>query len=474
VARVLAEAARLEEVSTKILQAVCESLEWDVGEIWVFDEQVNVLRCEKAWHVPSLNVSEFEAITKEITFKPGVGLPGRVWTNAKPAWIADVVQDESFLRAPYAAKDEIHGAFAFPIMSGSERLGVMTFFSHDIQEPDETLLEMMGAIGSQIGQFMKRKRAEEEIHYLKEYLETILGSLDVYVRVVNPKLGVEYENPQLKKKFGDGVGKPCYLIWQCNLPCENCTSERAIQTNRVQRKEETLPGGQSYSVTSVPLQTREGTPAAIEIIYDITRLKQNEYEIRSLASRILSAQENERKRISRELHDETGQALTAINLNLIMIEKNFTKDVQNTKKTLSSSKKMLSQIMKDIKQLSYDLRPAMLDDFGLVPAMQSYAREFTERTGISITVKSELVELRFPQEVEISLYRILQEALTNVVKHSKAKNVVIELYIENNKLIMKVEDDGRGFDTDNVLKKVKITNSSTPVSSRHKKENRLA
>lgn len=298
----------------------------------------------------------------------------------------------------------------------------------------------------------EQKKAEEEIRYLSEYLETILESLDVYIRVVNPKCAVEYENLPLKKRFGDGVGKPCYLIWQKDRPCDICTSERAIEMNRVQRKEEISPGGQIYSLTSVPLKTRDDRWVAVEMIYDITRLKRSEYEIRYLASRILSVQEDERKRISRELHDETGQALTAIKINLKMIESNFTKDGHDAKKIIADTKKILTQIMKDIQRLSYDLRPPMIDDLGMIPALQSYAGRFAERTGINVVVKPALVTQRFPQEVEISLYRIIQEALTNVVKHSKAKNVIIELLEEGTALIVKVEDDGCGFDVDEVWK----------------------
>ncbi|MGR3309477.1 MAG: PAS domain S-box protein [Candidatus Brocadiales bacterium] len=326
------------------------------------------------------------------------------------------------------------------------------FFIQTVKTP---IRDEKGSVVGVLGIFWDitgHKKAEDEIRYLNEYLKTILESIDVYIRVVNPKLNVEYENPPLKKRFGDGVGKPCYLAWQRNLPCENCTSERAILTNSVQRKEETLPDGQIFSVTSVPIKTRDGRSSAVEIIYDVTRLKQSEYEIRSLTSRILSAQEEERKRISRELHDETGQAITAIKINLKLVEQNFRKNVPDTKRIISDTKQILTQVMKDIKRLSYDLRPAMIDDLGMVPAIQSYARELAERTGINVVVKSELVAQRFPQEVEISLYRILQEALTNVVKHSKAKNVKIELLEEKTTLVMKVGDDGCGFDTEKVWK----------------------
>ena len=90
VSRILAESASLDEAAAKILQAVCESVEWDLGDIWIIDRQVNTLRCVEIWHSPSVEVAKFEAITRQIRFPPGVGLPGRVWVSGEPAWIPDV------------------------------------------------------------------------------------------------------------------------------------------------------------------------------------------------------------------------------------------------------------------------------------------------------------------------------------------------------------------------------------------------
>jgi PAS domain S-box-containing protein len=101
---------------------------------------------------------------------PGIGLPGRVWSSREPVYIPDVVLDSNFPRAPIAACEGLHAAFAFPILLGSEVVGVMDFFSHEIRQPDQDLLDMMATIGSQIGQFIERKRAEEELRRSEGYL----------------------------------------------------------------------------------------------------------------------------------------------------------------------------------------------------------------------------------------------------------------------------------------------------------------
>lgn len=169
--RVLADSPSLAEAAPQILEAICRSLDWDMGAIWYVDRRAAVLRCVEIWHASSASLAEFAGCTRGLTFAPGVGLPGRVWADGKSVWISDVTTDANFPRAPVATQEDIHGAFAFPIMIGSELVGVFEFFSHEIQKPDEDLLLMLGTIGIQIGQFMERKQAEEAVRRAKSDLE---------------------------------------------------------------------------------------------------------------------------------------------------------------------------------------------------------------------------------------------------------------------------------------------------------------
>jgi PAS domain S-box-containing protein len=171
ITRVIAEAATLASATPRILQVICETLNWSVGAIWRVDQREKLLRCAETWHMPSAQVDEFDRSTRSQTFSPGVGLPGRVWSQAQPAWIEDVTRDANFPRAPVAGKERLHAAFGFPILLGTEVLGVLEFFSHEIQQPDTRLLEMMGAIGSQIGQFIERKNAEDALRVYTRDLE---------------------------------------------------------------------------------------------------------------------------------------------------------------------------------------------------------------------------------------------------------------------------------------------------------------
>ena len=163
VTQILAEAATLQEATPHILQAVCECLVWDLGALWSRDREAGALRCVEVWHKASVKAPHFEATSRASTFMPGIGLPGRVWASREPTYIPDVVQDANFPRAPIAAREGLYTACGFPILLGGDVLGVMEFFSHERRQPDPDLLSMMATIGSQIGQFIERKRAEEAL-----------------------------------------------------------------------------------------------------------------------------------------------------------------------------------------------------------------------------------------------------------------------------------------------------------------------
>ncbi|MEH1952603.1 response regulator [Nostoc sp.] len=161
--RVLAESTTINEAMPQILQGICESLGWDLSEFWIADQRANLLSLLNTWYKISLKMQEFDILSQQTTFAPGIGLPGRVWASVEPVWIADVVKDQNFIRSQIAAQAELHGAFGFPIRSGKKVIGVITCFSHEIQQADPDLAKVMNSIGEQVGQFIERKQAEEEL-----------------------------------------------------------------------------------------------------------------------------------------------------------------------------------------------------------------------------------------------------------------------------------------------------------------------
>jgi PAS domain S-box-containing protein len=211
VAHILAEAATIEEVTPRILRAMAECLGWDVGALWRVDRDAEALRCVELWHGASIEVPEFERVSREFAFVPGLGLPGRVWSSLEPEYIPDVVPDENFPRGPIAEREGLHAAFGFPILLGGEVLGVIEFFSREIRQPDQELLNMLASIGSQIGQFVERKRAEVELRESEQNYRMLFESIDegfctIEVLFDQNEKPVDYRFLQINPSFGRQTG----------------------------------------------------------------------------------------------------------------------------------------------------------------------------------------------------------------------------------------------------------------------------
>ena len=162
VTAVLAASASLAEASPKLLQAICEGVEWDLAELWHVDAASNVLCLDGVWHVPALNVAHFVALSRATTFAPGSGVPGRVWQGGEALWINDLAAEPS-VRAAAAAQLGLHSAVAMPIHCGNHVTGVMMFVARDIRQPDDDVLHLLEAVGRQISVFIERKRSEAEV-----------------------------------------------------------------------------------------------------------------------------------------------------------------------------------------------------------------------------------------------------------------------------------------------------------------------
>ncbi len=163
--------------------------------------------------------------------------------------------------------------------------------------------------------------------------------------------------------------------------------------------------------------------------------------------RVVAAQEEERRRLALELHDETGQALTSILLGLKAIGSAHSKE--EAERAEADVRALVVQAMQDVRALAVELRPSALDDFGLGPALERLAQTFGERSGIQATAETRLDE-RLPPEIETTLYRVVQEALSNVVKHAAAENVSIVVAQRGRTVAATIDDDGRGFDQGDV------------------------
>src|SRR5205823_2342848 len=181
VARILAETDRPVEVYAAVLETVGGSLGWELGAVWELGREHGRLRCVCTWHAGE-GAPEFEALSERTALEPGQGLPGRVLVSGEPAWLVDAPEDANFPRAAAARRCGLHAAFAFPLRSPRGVVGVVEFFSHELREPDERLLWTMRVLGSEVGQFVARRHAEEEVRASESRLRAMLESaLDAVV-----------------------------------------------------------------------------------------------------------------------------------------------------------------------------------------------------------------------------------------------------------------------------------------------------
>lgn len=229
--RILSASETTQKAIAAILPVICDSLGWDTAELWMSEvgekllsgtkreipiSDPNLLRCVASWTKRSVSIPKFAAVAQQITCAKGEGLAGHVWANGSPQWIGNVVESDIFIRREIAHEEGLHGAFGFPILGDYEHemstrsvLGVMTFFSLEVQSFDEELLQTMATIGSQIGQFIKRKQAEAALREEQEKSEKLLLNIlpkPIAERLKQNETTIAEYFPEVTVLFADLVG----------------------------------------------------------------------------------------------------------------------------------------------------------------------------------------------------------------------------------------------------------------------------
>ncbi len=215
-----------------------------------------------------------------------------------------------------------------------------------------------------------------------------------------------------------------------------------VHATTAQNQPELAPG---FALRSMLI----GAAAVVASAYLLDRLRENlaarEHDLVTLSARLMSVQEEERRRLARDLHDGVGQSLTAILSYLWLIEHELPADAATLRGRTTEARRLAATTMSELRELSQLLRPAALDDYGLVPSLESHCRAFAEREGIAVRFDADVPAGRLTGDAEIAVYRITQEALTNVARHARASRVRVTLRVRSGQLILSVEDDGVGI-----------------------------
>jgi PAS domain S-box-containing protein len=303
----LAESNTLAEAAPRVLQAVGETLGWSYAEFWGVDPSANVLRFVQGWHSPGIACPEFEAFSREITFAPGVGLMGRVWAQREPVWIADLVRNAQFTRTRIASAAGFRSTCALPVLLSGEALGVMDFFSGEVQEPDSELMQLFEAIGSQFGQFIERKRAEEALKSEHAFISAVLDTSGALVVVLDRSGRIVRFNRACEQasgySFEEVKGRPLWDLFIIPEELEAVTTTfKQLAAGHVPSQHENQwrsRTGQLRSITwsNTILAGKDGTVQyIIGTGIDTTERKRLEGEI-------LQISDLEQSRLGQDLHD---------------------------------------------------------------------------------------------------------------------------------------------------------------------------
>jgi signal transduction histidine kinase len=207
-------------------------------------------------------------------------------------------------------------------------------------------------------------------------------------------------------------------------------------------------GGRTFQQEDLQFLSSLGNQIGIAIenasLYE--EVEQKEVQRRRLLDKLIGAQEEERKRIARELHDQVGQSLTALIMGLGTVEEMVGSEAEQVKSQVAGIRAQSATILEEIRRLMIDLRPALLDDLGLIPAVRSFAETDLARARVQSHVQVVGAKRKLPASMEIAVFRVIQEAVTNIIKHAEARNATVELCFRHSSIGASIEDDGKGFD----------------------------
>ncbi|HEY9696264.1 MAG TPA: PAS domain S-box protein [Trichocoleus sp.] len=301
ITRVLAEATCLSDAFPAILQAFCENLGWQFGVIWRVNHQSRCLHYVDGWQAPATSAQGLMEVNLQTTFAPGVGLPGRVWKNGQPLWISNLDRDSNFPRATEAVQAGLQTVFGFPILLGNHVLGVIECFCDRIQEPDEDLLNMMAAIGSQIGQFMERKRAEASLQESHELFQSFMNHSPIAAFIKDEAGRYLYANPWVERVYqrsqADLLGKTDFELMPPAIAEQFHQNDIAVLTSgQPMQVLETIhqeDGEHSYMSFKFPFRNAVGQQALAGVAIDVSErvqaaaaLQQREAELRLITNAV--------------------------------------------------------------------------------------------------------------------------------------------------------------------------------------------
>lgn len=457
-----------------ILKNICEEIGWEYGVALVPKEPDSSFHKEESWHSGEEELSDYDKRVGSYEFKVGEGLVGITVKTKKPHWVEDIRSDDRFREKEDTEAAGLHTVLSVPVIVNDHVIAVLMLFRKKQTPADPNLIRFFSAIGSDIGTKLDRKRE-------KEIQQKILENIPVMMVIYHSSLSGFTLNKEFERVTG----------WKNEEASKTDLLEEIYPDEVVREAAKEFMGQPNGSWRDFELKTRSGETIQttwtnirlsdethIGIGLDITEKRRSEH--RNLRS-MMEGTEQERARVATELHDGLGQYLAASRLQLESVY-DLLKDLKPGDEALAQFEKGLQHLrhaMEETKRISKNLIPKAIEDFGLLHAIESLIDDLKESTGIRYSFHSNLSKMSIPNEMTVHIYRIIQEALHNAIRHSGCSQIDVQLVHSDGKIYCTIEDDGSGFDLaeregeglglSNVKNRVAVMNGEIEIKSRTNK-----
>ena len=455
ISNVVSQSLELKQVLNSSIDSIIEIMDADAALIYLLNQEVGELVLYAYRGVSDSFVRGVDRL------KSGEGLNGMVAETGEPAIIEDISKDDKSTRI--AVKEEgIRSQIIVPLKSKGKVTGTICVAMHKRRQFNQDEVELLAALGNQIGVAVENARLYEEERGVVEQLRaseeryrTLFQNAHDAIWVHDMDGNIISANVAAARLTGYSVEELCRMNVKSFLSEDSLHLAKEIRRRLLNKRAVSQPYEQK-------LITKEGIEAILKlttdvvevngeavgfqhIARDVTEEKRMQESLRFYLGQITMAQEEERKRIARELHDETIQSLVVLSRQL--------DDIASSGKGLSEYKKIqldilrerINNVMAEVRRLSHDLRPPALDRLGLLPALEWLASDIGKRSGMNIEVTMRGVSRRLPPEVELVLFRVAQEALRNTLRHSQATSAEVAVEFGEKLIRITVKDNGKGF-----------------------------
>ena len=462
------EAVSPEDAMRYALDRICSYTVWPIGHVYLPLDGKAV--STTIWSVQDEECfRNFRSLTEPGAIFPEESLPGLVIRDKKSIWIKDVTTHKNFSRAAAAVECGLKTGFAMPVLKGTEVAAVLEFFSGASEETDQEMIQGMEVVGTQLGRVFEREEALKRLREAEARFRQLVESVNAVVWRRDAKSHqFSFVSHQAEKILGyptqHWIKNPNF--WEEHIHPEDrewvlAHGEKEVENKRNHEFEYRMVASDGRTIwvrniVRVMLENEE-PKELIGVIIDLTERKKAEDEIRQSRERLraLSAhlqfvREQERIKIAREVHDDLGQVLSALRMELSLLNQNLleSSDIaprQRILQELGTMSHLVDDTIRSVRRIITELRPEVLDHLDLSSALEWQIQEFRARTGIKTSFYSTLQNSPLNQEGVTALFRILQETLTNVNRHAQATALQVKLIDNTDSIILEVKDNGRGI-----------------------------